>query len=117
MADNPFDDTSNPFSPNYVEPTEEEKAASAAATPPAAKIERQILIEKPGFYPAIAPEQYFAEPCPEPALSNSGISILLNETPEEFAYAHPAIGQPPEETLATIAKRRGDVLHQLVLGK
>ncbi len=78
---------------------------------------RAILITKPGVYPEITARQYFAEPCPQPALTASGIKTLLGRTPAEFAYAHPAITPDSEEAASTAAKRFGDVGHQLALGK
>ncbi len=78
---------------------------------------RDILITTPGKYADIPPSAYFREPCPAPAFTNSLIKILIEETPKDAAYQHPAIGQPPEEVTANLAKRRGDVVHQLALGK
>jgi hypothetical protein len=78
---------------------------------------RQILVTKPGKYADITPSQYFSEICPAPAFTNSLIKLLIEETPKDAAYTHPAIGQPPEEVIATMVKRRGDVTHQLALGK
>ena len=75
------------------------------------------LITKPGFYPDVAPEQYFAEPCPAPALTNSGIRTLLSSCPAKFAFGHPAIGQSPEEQTDSAARRRGNLVHRLALGK
>lgn len=75
------------------------------------------LITAPGFYPDIEPAEYFAEPCPAPALTNSGISTLLRYCPAKFAYEHPAIGQPPEEKKDTIAKHMGSLVHRLALDK
>lgn len=75
------------------------------------------LITAPGFYPAVTPDQYFAEPCPAPALTNSGISTLLKYCPAKFAYAHPAIGQPHEEQADTAARYMGRLVHRLALDK
>jgi hypothetical protein len=75
------------------------------------------LITKPGFYPAITCEQYFAEPCPAPALTNSGIQLLNASCPAKFAYHHPAIGQPAEQQADTAARRMGNLVHRLALGK
>ena len=77
----------------------------------------RALISAPGFYPALTPEQYFAEPCPAPALTNSGIRTLLTSCPAKFAYGHPAIGQPAEEQQSTVARRLGNLVHRLALGK
>lgn len=79
------------------------------------------LIQSPGFYPDLTPEQYFAEPCPAPALTNSGIKALLTSAPAKFAYAFLGIGQEeadeeaPEKTSA--AQYRGKLVHRLALGK
>lgn len=81
--------------------------------------ERAILIREPGFYPDLTCDQYFAEPCPKPALTNSGIKLLApaGAAPAKFAHHHPAIGQPAEERKATIAQYRGKLVHRLALGK
>lgn len=75
------------------------------------------LIAKPGFYPDLSCEDYFAEPCPAPALTNSGIKALLGSCPAKFAYEHPAIGQPPEQRADTVARRLGNLVHRLALDK
>lgn len=77
------------------------------------------VILEPGFYPDVTPDQYFAEPCPAPALTNSGIKILAKPgaAPAKFAYQHPAIDQPPEERKATAAQYLGSLVHRLALGK
>lgn len=84
---------------------------------PAVKLERKILISEPGFFPKIASKQYFAEPCPQPALTNSGIKTLLAKTPADFAYEHPAITPDSPDAASSAAKRLGDVCHQLALDK
>ena len=78
---------------------------------------RKVLIKKPGVYADMKAADYFAEPCPEPALSNSGIKILLGGTPEEFHYHHPALNPDGEDAQDSAAKRFGDVGHQIALGK
>lgn len=85
----------------------------------AASLRRQGLITEPGFYPAITCDEYFAEPCPAPALTNTGIKMLApaGAAPAKFAYHHPAIGEPPEQTKETIATYRGRLVHRLALGK
>lgn len=75
------------------------------------------LITKPGFYPDVTCADYFAEPCPAPALTNSGIRTLLASCPARFAYEHPAIGQPQEQRESTIAQRLGSLVHRLALDK
>lgn len=75
------------------------------------------LIAEPGIHAHLTPAQYFAEPCPEPALTNSGIGTLLRFCPAKFAYEHPAIGQPAEERKDTVAKHMGSLVHRLALDK
>lgn len=80
---------------------------------------RAVLIREPGFYPDITCDQYFAEPCPAPALTNSGIKLLApaGAAPAKFAHHHPAIGQPAEEVRETASQYRGKLVHRLALGK
>lgn len=81
------------------------------------------LITVPGFYPEITPEQYFAEPCPTAALTNSGIKMLLNSCPAKFAFHHPALGQTEEGREEQVrafkggAQRLGSLVHRLALDK
>lgn len=75
-----------------------------------------VLITEPGMYFDMPPEAYFSEPCPAPAITNSGITVLLEQSPLHFAWKHPAIGQPAEERDATAAMHRGSVVHRLALG-
>lgn len=67
-----------------------------------------VEITAPGIYPDITASEYFSARCPSRPLSNSGIKILINETPADF------IGREPTDSAAM---RLGDVVHQLALGK
>lgn len=75
------------------------------------------LITAPGFYPQLIPDDYFAEPCPAPALTNSGIGTLLASCPARFAFEHPALGDGSPERQSTAAQHRGSLVHRLALGK
>lgn len=72
-----------------------------------------------GFFPDMGNDEYFADPIEEGSLSQSGIKILLKETPLEFAFQHPRINlnAAPDIVSDSVAMRRGDVVHQLALGK
>ena len=37
----------------------------------------------------LSPADYFAEPCPEPALTSSGIGTLIGRSPLHFWHEHP----------------------------
>jgi hypothetical protein len=75
------------------------------------------LITAPGIYPNLTPDQYHAEPCPAPALSNHVIGILTERTPKHAWAAHPQLGQRPDDRKATAATYRGSLVHRLALGK
>lgn len=72
-----------------------------------------------GIFPDVTAEAYYLDPCPEVSLSNSGITRLVDETPFDFAYHNERLnpGRAAELVKDTLAKRRGDVVHQLALGK
>jgi hypothetical protein len=74
------------------------------------------VITKPGLYFDMSCEEYFADPCPEPSLSNSGIGVLLHKSPLHFAAQHPRLNGGVEAKSATAAMHRGSVVHRLALG-
>lgn len=78
-----------------------------------------MLDSRCGFFPEMPVEDYFADPIIEGSLSNSGIKILLGETPLEFAWQHPRLNPDAQPSIVadTVAGRRGDIVHQLALGK
>lgn len=77
------------------------------------------LIRKPGFYPEVTCDQYFAEPCPAPALTNSGIGMLApaGSAPAKFAHWHPGINKDAPTAKDSAATYRGRLVHRLALGK
>jgi hypothetical protein len=75
-----------------------------------------MKIAKPGLYFDVPCDDYFADPCPEPSLSNSGIGILLNQSPLHFAAQHPRLNGGVDACKATAAMHRGSVVHRLALG-
>jgi hypothetical protein len=85
----------------------------------APKLDLGLQRDKWGLFPDISFAEYMLDPAPEPSISNSGIGLLLDETPADFAFDHPRL--PPvdakkarTDTLATIL---GSVTHRLALGK
>lgn len=74
-------------------------------------------ITVPGIYADITPIEYFAEPCPTPALTNSTIKVLLNETPADARYQHTGLNPDAELIKASAEMITGDVVHQIALGK
>jgi hypothetical protein len=74
------------------------------------------LITKPGLFFDMPCDDYFADPCPQPSLSNSGIGILLSQSPQHFAAQHPRLNGGVDACKATAAMHRGSVVHRLALG-
>lgn len=71
-----------------------------------------------GFFPDMPTEDYFADPIEEGSLSQSGIKILLDETPLDYAFQSPRHNpEAVEKAAKSAAMRRGDLVHQLALGK
>jgi hypothetical protein len=79
------------------------------------------LITAPGFYPQITCDQYFAEPCPAPALTNTGVKMLNTSAPAKYAYQMLGIGQEEADSVewaqSTAAQYRGKLVHRLALDK
>jgi hypothetical protein len=73
-------------------------------------------ITKPGLYFDMPCDDYFADPCPQPSLSNSGIGILLSQSPQHFAAHHPRLNGGIDVCKTTAAMHRGSVVHRLALG-
>jgi hypothetical protein len=74
------------------------------------------LIDKPGLYFDMSCEDYFSDPCPDPSLSNSGIGILLHQSPMHFAAQHPRLNGGVDTCKASAQMHRGSVVHRLALG-
>ena len=63
----------------------------------------------------VTEEEYFADPCATPSLSQSIANVLVTESPRHAWLRHPRLGKTPEE--GTRALDDGSVLHKLLLGK
>jgi hypothetical protein len=87
--------------------------------PKPAKVEQNFDRDQWGLFYDMPAEDYYADPAPEPSISNSGISVLLGETAADFAWRNPRLNPEAglEEAKSNAVKRRGDVVHQLALGK
>lgn len=73
-------------------------------------------ITKPGFYPDMATDDYFADPCPTPALSQSCVKTLLDRSPWHAWVNHPRLNPNFERDEATKFDV-GNVAHKLMLGR
>jgi len=76
-----------------------------------------------GLFPDIDIEAYHLGKLPglkpeDVTLSQGAMRRLLEETPLDFAFNHPQLNPDAlQKVLETVAARRGDVVHQLALGK
>jgi hypothetical protein len=86
---------------------------------PTAKRDLGIDRSKWGLFPDVSFLDYFADPAPEPSLSNSGITTLLKETPLDFAFEHPRLNPDSDllDRVVSKAQETGSVVHRLALGK
>lgn len=74
-----------------------------------------------GIFPDVDLVAYFGgKLIDQPAISQSGMKILAGpkpETPLDFAFQDSFLNPDAERLQDTVAQRRGDVVHQLTLGK
>lgn len=68
---------------------------------------------EPGFHDFEA-ATYFGDPCPEPSLSQSLASVLVEQSPLHAWYLHPKLGAGDRK--ATKAMDLGSLRHSIVLG-
>ncbi|MCL1515182.1 hypothetical protein CPA54_04390 [Parasaccharibacter sp. TMW2.1890] len=73
-------------------------------------------ITQPGIYD-LTNEQYHADPCPEPSLSNSVAKVLLNQSPLHARFNHPRLNKERPTFEPTLAMQKGSALHRMILGK
>ena len=74
------------------------------------------MISAPGLYDIDANE-YFADPCPAPSLTQSGIPTLLKRSPYHFAHRHPRLNPYGGEPATERAQYLGQAVHRLALGR
>src|SRR6266487_3828456 len=75
-----------------------------------------MKIEKPGLYPDMPVEDYFADPCPAPSFTQSLAKLLLEKSPLHAWYAHPRLNpdfRPDDDTSYDV----GNIAHNLLIGR
>lgn len=75
-----------------------------------------LRITTPGFYPAMSADDYHADPCPEPSLTQSIAKVLISKSPLHAWTAHPRLNPAfvrDEPTKFDVA----NVAHRLLLGR
>ncbi|WP_342106341.1 PD-(D/E)XK nuclease family protein [Methylobacterium sp. SI9] len=75
------------------------------------------FVRGPGLY-RMSADVYHADCAPEPSLSSSIAKVLLEQSPEHAALAHPRLrAEKPEDRDATRPQEIGTVAHKLILGQ
>lgn len=80
-------------------------------------------ITEPGIYLDVPVEDYFADPCPTPSLTQSLAKILIERSPAHAAAEHPRLSpQEPEDGDDEVekyvpAKVIGDAAHAFLIGR
>lgn len=75
-----------------------------------------------GFHYGMSAEDYFADPCAEPSLTQSIAKILIERSPAHAAAAHPRLAPKPAEDEPDrerydAAKAIGNAAHALLIGR
>jgi hypothetical protein len=80
-----------------------------------------MKITEPGIYRDFPSEAYFADPCPEPSLSQSIAKVLIEQSPLHAMWEHPRLAPVEEEDEEPEkydkAKAIGNAAHALMLGR
>lgn len=80
------------------------------------------MIDRPGIYPDMSSEDYFADPAPAPSLTQSIAKLLIARSPLHAKCAHPRLRDPVDDEDEPIekydrAKAIGSAAHSLMLGR
>lgn len=77
------------------------------------------MITKPGIYPDMSSAEYFADPTPEPSLTQSIAKVLIEQSPLHAWHEHPRLGGKPDEPddKYESAKAIGNAAHKLAIGR
>lgn len=80
-----------------------------------------MKIDKPGIYRGMASADYFADPAPEPSLSQSIAKIIIDRSPLHGKFEHPRLSppSPQDEEFERYdkAKAIGNAAHKIILGR
>lgn len=93
---------------------------------PARDVEKpRVMITEPGIYRDFDGDSYFADPCPEPSLSQSIAKVLIEQSAQHAAVEHPRLSVDAEGDDAVDAEGEkyvkaqaiGNAAHKLILGR
>lgn len=73
----------------------------------------------PGLYATMPANEYFADPCPPPSLTQSIAKIIINQSPLHAWHAHPRLNPnfQSDEGDYTKARAIGNAAHRILLGR
>lgn len=73
----------------------------------------------PGLYATMSAADYFADPCPQPSLTQSIAKIILDQSPLHAWHAHPRLNPNfcSDEGEYTKPRAIGNASHRIVLGR
>jgi len=80
-------------------------------------------IISPGLYFDMPTDEYFADPAPEPSLSQSLVKVLIEQSPLHARQAHPRLAvklsedEEPAAEKYDAAKAIGNAMHAITLGR
>lgn len=79
-----------------------------------------VRIQKPGIFYGMLPDDYFADPCPMPSLTQSVAKVLLAQSAAHAKQEHPRLAPPTEDDEAekyVKAQAIGNAAHKLLIGR
>lgn len=80
-----------------------------------------MKIDRPGIYRGMTSEDYFADCCPEPSLSQSIAKLIIARSPLHAMMEHPrlqpAFAVDDEQEAYDKAKAIGNAAHKIILGR
>lgn len=82
----------------------------------------EFRITKPGIYFDVPGEAYFADPCPEPSLTQSVSKVLIAQSPLHAFSEHPRLHAPTQDAEEEPEKYNkaqaiGNAAHKLIIGR
>lgn len=80
-----------------------------------------MKIDRPGIYRGVTSADYFADPAPEPSLSQSLAKLIIERSPLHGKFEHPRLTPPSpdddEFERYDKAKAIGNAAHKIILGR
>jgi hypothetical protein len=77
------------------------------------------MIDKPGIFRDMSPADYFADPCPQPSLTQSIAKVLIDRSPAHARLEHPRLNPERRDDGGDYSKALaiGNAAHKLILGR